>query len=287
MAENLPVPSPVPASRGDRRRARRGVAAGALVLTVFGGGVAGGALAAAVAGNHPAGGTTTSGSVASTRTASTTTDLSTAAAKAARSVVSITVSGGSGRVEGSGIVLSPDGKILTNRHVVSSAASGGAITVRLADGSTASATLLGQSSTLDVAVIRAEGVSGLTPATIGSSDNLRVGDTVLAIGNPLGLENSVTKGIVSALHRTVDSADQNPTDSGDRQPISLTDAIQTDAPTNAGNSGGALVDVDGNVVGLNSAIATSSSSSGSIGIGFAIPIEQAVSAASQIIQAGS
>jgi putative serine protease PepD len=196
------------------------------------------------------------------------------------SVVSVTVSGASGSAEGSGVILRSDGTILTNNHVVEGAGDGGSLRVRFADGRTAAARLVGRDPSTDLAVIRAQGVSGLKPATLGSSAGLHVGDTVLALGSPLGLDGSVTAGIVSALHRTVDLG-------GDGRPgpsASLSDAIQTDAAINPGNSGGPLVDANGAVVGINTAIASlGGGGSGNIGVGFAIPVDEARSVAEQLI----
>jgi putative serine protease PepD len=184
------------------------------------------------------------------------------------SVVAIRVTTASGGGSGSGVVLDSDGTIVTNNHVVDGAQD---VVVSFHDGSTAPATVVGTDPSTDLAVIRAEGVSGLTPITLGTSDAVHVGDSVLALGSPLGLEGSVTAGIVSALHRTVDVGAAG-------SPALLADAIQTDAPINPGNSGGALVDSAGRLIGINSAIATMGSStggqSGSIGLGFAIPVDE-------------
>jgi len=202
------------------------------------------------------------------------------------SVVSITIATSEGSGNGSGIVLSSDGLILTNNHVVASAAqagSGGNLTVTFSNGKNAKAEVVGVDPTTDLAVIRAGGVSGLTPAQLGSSSALSVGQNVVAIGSPLGLSGTVTSGIVSALDRPVragDSASSN----------TVIDAIQTDAAINPGNSGGALVNMAGQVVGINSAIATLGASmggqSGSIGVGFAIPINQARPIAQELIKNG-
>ena len=154
-----------------------------------------------------------------------------------------------------------------------------------ADGRTAPFTVVGTDPASDIAVVRAEGVSGLTPITLGSSANLRVGQDVVAIGSPLGLEGTVTTGIVSALNRPVaaggDASNQN----------TVLDAIQTDAAINPGNSGGALVNMNGELVGVNSAIATlggdsPDAQSGSIGLGFAIPVDQAKRIADELIANG-
>ena len=187
------------------------------------------------------------------------------------SVVRIDVRSGQGGGSGSGIVLSSDGQILTNEHVIAAAGEGADITVSFDDGSRASATVLGSDPLTDTAVIQAEGVEGLTPATIGKSEDLRVGQAVVAIGSPFGLDATVTSGIVSALDRPVGVASDA---SGD---ATIYPAIQTDAAINPGNSGGPLVDTFGNVVGINSSIRTSGSTSGaggSIGLGFSIPIDE-------------
>lgn len=187
------------------------------------------------------------------------------------SVVKIAVTGPEGSGSGSGIILSSDGEILTNDHVVAVAGDSGEITVLFNDGSSAPAEVLGADPLTDTAVIKAEGVSDLTPATIGKSADLQVGEGVVAIGSPFGLESTVTSGIVSALNRPVDVGSD---DQGNRTTYP---AIQTDAAINPGNSGGALVDLAGNVVGINSSIRTASGSTeqgGSIGLGFAIPIDE-------------
>jgi putative serine protease PepD len=201
------------------------------------------------------------------------------------SVVNITTVSGKGAGTGSGIVISSDGMILTNNHVVAGAGQG-SISVTFADGSTADARVVGVDPTTDLAVIQAQGVSDLTPATLGSSADLQVGDQVVAIGSPLGLQGTVTTGIVSALNRPVRTGDAS---TGDQSTV--IDAVQTDAAINPGNSGGPLVDMAGNVIGINSAIATLGDSaggqSGSIGLGFAIPVDQASRVAKELIDSGS
>lgn len=193
------------------------------------------------------------------------------------SVVRIDVRGLQAAGSGSGIVLDTEGHILTNHHVVEAASEGGQIRVSFADGSTAEAEILGADPLTDTAVIRAEGVDDLTPATIGRSEHLDVGQGVVAVGSPFGLDATVTSGIVSALDRPVKVG-------SDGQGNSTTyPAIQTDAAINPGNSGGPLVDMDGAVVGINSSIRTASSSAGSIGLGFAIPIDQVLPIVEQMI----
>ena len=207
-----------------------------------------------------------------------------AAEKVMPSVVQIEVVGSSGSGSGSGIVLSSDGEILTNAHVVSLAGEGGKIMVAFNDGSRARASVVGADRLTDLAVIEAEGVSGLQPATLGKSANLAVGQGVVAVGSPYGLDATVTSGIVSALGRPVEVARDQ---AGNATAYA---AIQTDAAINPGNSGGPLIDMEGNVVGINSSIQTSNSGDGlgqtaqggSIGLGFAIPIDAAMPIVEQI-----
>ena len=203
------------------------------------------------------------------------------------SVVSISVRTASGGGSGTGVVLSSDGLILTNNHVVAAAAQGAQLEVTFNDGKSAEATIVGRDPATDLAVIRASGVSDLTPATLGDSTELRPGQEVVAVGSPLGLQGTVTSGIVSALDRPVRTGGGDPSGS-DR--ATVLDAIQTDAAINPGNSGGPLVNMRGEVVGINSAIATlggGGGQSGSIGLGFSIPITQARAVAEQLIESGS
>ena len=195
------------------------------------------------------------------------------------SVVSITTGNG----EGSGVVISTDGYIVTNNHVVSTA-QGGKVNIIFADGTKATADVVGTDPRTDLAVVKATGVSDLKSATFGDSAQMQVGDTVLALGSPLGLEGSVTAGIISAKDRAIQSGGeeeqqpQSPFGGGQQQqtaPTTMTGLLQTDAPINPGNSGGALVNTNGEVIGINSAIATSGQGSGNIGLGFAIPSNKA------------
>jgi putative serine protease PepD len=216
-----------------------------------------------------------------TRNAAPVVDRSSVAAVAAAvqpSVVDITVGNG----EGSGVVISADGYILTNNHVVESGR-GNSLDVTFNNGKTAKATIVGTDPPGDLALVKAQGVSGLTPAKFGDSDAVQVGDTVLALGSPLGLQGSVTAGIVSALHRTIDEGGQQGAGAGH----SIGDAIQTDAAINPGNSGGALVNMAGEVIGINTAILTSGQgSAGNIGVGFAISSNKAKSTAEQLRNGG-
>ena len=195
-------------------------------------------------------------------------------------VVSIGVVSQAGSGTGSGVVLRSDGYILTNNHVVESAASEGTITVTFTNGTTVPATIVGRDTSYDLAVIKVN-KTGLTTASLGNSASVVVGDTAIAVGSPLGLESTVTSGIISALNR--------PVSAGGSGESSFINAIQTDAAINPGNSGGALVDAQGKLIGINSAIATLPSSSGqtgSIGLGFAIPINQAKRIADELIATG-
>ena len=202
------------------------------------------------------------------------------------SVVSITTGSG----EGSGVVLTADGYIVTNNHVVSTAQDGN-VTVIFADGRKGAAKVVGTDERTDLAVIKADGVSALKAGTFGDSSQIQVGDTVLALGSPLGLEGSVTAGIISAKDRAIQAG------SGEQEPQSpwggqqqqqgsptMTGLLQTDAPINPGNSGGALVNTNGEVIGINSAIATSGSGTGNIGLGFAIPSNKAKQVAEALMQ---
>ena len=195
------------------------------------------------------------------------------------SVVSINVEGPGASVSGSGFVYDPNGRIVTNNHVIEPAADEGRISVSLPDGQDLEATIVGRSPSYDLAVLEVEPVDGLRPATLGRSSGVQVGQEVVAIGSPLGLNATVTAGIISATERPVTAGGQGET--------SYINAIQTDAAINPGNSGGPLVDLDGLVIGVNSAIATvGGPRTGSIGVGFAIPIDQVVTTVSQIIDTG-
>jgi putative serine protease PepD len=192
---------------------------------------------------------------------------------------------------GSGIVVTSDGLIMTNAHVVSTARQAvppdpgsERTTVIFADGHTAPFAIVATDPTSDIAVVRAVGTSGLTPITFGSSADLRVGQQVAAVGSPLGFDGTVTSGIISALDRPVSTA----SNSADR--AAVIDAIQTDAALNPGNSGGALVNANGQLIGMNSANASfgaPSGANGSIGLGFAIPVDEAKRIADELIATGT
>ena len=265
-------------------RLRKGTVA-VLSAAVLGAGALGGA-AVVVLGHDGAG----SSAVAATATAAqvanptTITDVSAVVARVTPSVVQVNVSNGQEQGIGSGVILSADGTILTNNHVVSGVR-GGSLSVTLADGRTATASVVRADEASDLAVIKAEGLSGLTPATLGDSATVKVGDQVIAIGSPGGLQGTVTTGIVSALDREVTIAGEQ----GGRSPFAANEtsggasyhAIQTDAAINQGNSGGPLFDNAGRVIGINSAIYSpvsgSDGAAGSVGIGFSIPVNDAKS----------
>ncbi|HQR79718.1 MAG TPA: trypsin-like peptidase domain-containing protein [Actinomycetota bacterium] len=200
------------------------------------------------------------------------------------SVVSLEVSGGGQAGSGSGFVVSADGYILTNNHVIEAAVDGGSIGVVLQDGTRLTGELVGRNADYDLAVVKVDR-TGLTPVQIGDSNSVQVGDQAIAIGSPLGLEGTVTSGIVSALDRPVTAGGAGGGET------SFINAIQTDAPINPGNSGGPLVNAEGQVIGVNSAIASlgtdSGGQAGSIGLGFAIPINTANRIAQEIIRTGT
>ena len=197
------------------------------------------------------------------------------------SVVSISTRTFSGGATGSGFIIDSSGYILTNNHVISEAAqSGGSIQVSLNDGRNFSAKVIGRDASYDLAVLKIT-ATGLKALQFGDSDAIAVGDSVIAIGSPLGLTGTVTTGIISAKNRAVTAGESN-------SESSFINALQTDAAINPGNSGGPLVDATGAVIGINSAIASlgSVSQTGSIGLGFAIPINQARKTADQLIKNG-
>ncbi|ADT97968.1 S1C family serine protease [Mycolicibacterium gilvum] len=278
-----------------RKRSGSALAAGAIALALVSGGIGGG-VAMLAHPDHSLGGISASGAAPSMPAASVPGgSVEAVAAKVVPSVVKLEVNQGRSTEEGSGVILSSDGLILTNNHVVAAAADNGApgappgaaqTKVTFADGKSSTFEVIGTDPGSDIAVVRAKNVTDLTPIAVGSSADLRVGQDVVAIGSPLGLEGTVTTGIISALNRPVAA-------SGDaRNQNTVLDAIQTDAAINPGNSGGALVNMNGELVGINSAIATMGADAGgpqggSIGLGFAIPVDQAKRIADEIIQTGS
>ncbi|GAA2720085.1 serine protease [Cellulomonas aerilata] len=209
------------------------------------------------------------------------------AASVAASVVAIQVSTASGGGEGSGVIIDDAGHILTNNHVVSGAEND-TVQVTLNDGRLYEATVIGTDPSTDLAIVQIDDApDDLSPAALGDSDGVTVGAPVMAVGNPLGLANTVTTGIVSAVDRPVSASSAEATSTSD---VVVTNAIQIDAAINPGNSGGPLFDAQGRVVGITSSIATLSSGgsqTGSIGLGFAIPVNLAKSVGQQLIEDGT
>jgi putative serine protease PepD len=272
-----PEPAAQPSSGPAPRKGRRiGLTIGAAVAAIAiagGSAVAGGFVALDL---RPAATRTiaTATATGSSSTTATTTSLANVAAAVLPSVVSIETQS----AVGSGVIITADGSILTNNHVVATA-QGSTVQVTFNTGKTATATVVGTDPSHDLAVIKVSGVAGLTPITFADSGSVKVGDTVLAVGSPLGLDGSVTSGIVSALNRTIDVG------ASARSATSLSGAIQTDAAINPGNSGGALVNAAGQLIGINTAIASASSTgeSGNIGVGFAISSNTAKQVAEQLL----
>ena len=217
------------------------------------------------------------------------------AAAVSPSVVAITVQSGQGGGQGSGVIFDTEGHILTNNHVAAGGGQGAQISVTLNDKRTYDATVVGTDPSTDLAVIKlTDAPKDLKAIALGDADAVTVGEPVMAVGNPLGLAGTVTTGIVSALNRPVTTSTEQSGDAQGQQsaePV-VTNAIQTSAAINPGNSGGALVNAGGQLIGINSSIASlgssgnSSSQSGNIGIGFAIPVDQAKSIADQLIASG-
>ncbi|GAB3969968.1 S1C family serine protease [Plantactinospora veratri] len=273
------TPAPGPSGSG---RVGRAVAVGVAALALMvGSGLAGGAIATALD-DSP----TVTNRTYSAAPVINSADLPKIAAQVQDSVVSIST----GSTEGSGVVISADGFVLTNNHVVASA-NGGTVKVFFADGKNAEAKVIGTDPKTDLAVVKAEGVSGLAVAKLGDSDAMQVGDQVLALGSPLGLQGSVTAGIISARDRTIraggEGEQQNPFEQPQQQggASSISGLLQTDAPINPGNSGGALVNTKAEVIGINTAILTAGQGSGNIGVGFAIPSNKA-KAVAEALQRG-
>ncbi|MFI6347676.1 S1C family serine protease [Streptomyces sp. NPDC050560] len=289
-------PAHAPTVHQHHRRRMRGPL-GLLAAVAIAAAAVGGASAYGVqqlTGSHDGGTSTVSGTTVSAGSKGTVAGVAQAASPA---IVEITSTSASGESLGSGVVITKSGQVVTNNHVVTGAST---IKVRTSDGKTYTARTLGTDPDKDLALIQLEGASGLKPATLGDSDALRVGDDVVAIGSPEGLSGTVTSGIVSALNRDVtvpvdddqsQGSGQNGQGSdgqewpfrfggqqfnGDTGSSTTTyKAIQTDASLNHGNSGGALLNMEGQVVGISSAMYSgdqSSSDSGSVGLGFAIPI---------------
>ncbi|MDB0018657.1 trypsin-like peptidase domain-containing protein, partial [bacterium] len=205
------------------------------------------------------------------------------AAQAQPAVVQLNVGGAEGEGTGSGFVISEDGYIVTNHHVAGGVGEDGTVEVVFSDESTATGTLVGSDAGYDLAVVKVNR-DGLPTLPLGSSSDVRVGDVAVALGSPLGLQGTVTSGIVSALERPVTAGGQG------QGSTSFINAIQTDAAINPGNSGGPLLNGSGEVIGVNTAIASLGAvggPGGSIGLGFAIPIDTAQRIVDEIISTGS
>ena len=268
-----------------RRKRRMGVAlivAGTIAASAAAGGIAGNlashnAASSSATSSVPLNNTTVNTPV-SNQTGTPTTTVGQVAKAALPTVVQVSVDSYQGKSVGSGVILSADGLILTNNHVISDAAGGnGQITITFNNGKTAQAAIVGTDSGSDLAVIKAQNVNGLPTAVLGDSDKVQVGDTVVAIGSPDGLQSTVTSGIVSALNRQVTVSSQSSDRFSGGSQVTYK-AIQTDASLNPGNSGGPLLNANGQVIGINSAIYSPTSSynsqGGSVGLGFSIPINQ-------------
>ncbi|MCC4906902.1 trypsin-like peptidase domain-containing protein [Microbacterium sp. cx-59] len=323
----LPIADSTPAAPAARKKSTAGRTVGLLLAAAIVGGAAG--LGGTYAGTSLWGGTTESAaSSPSVVTVNDTTNVNAVtgvAAKVVPSVVTISATSTSGAGTGSGVILSDDGYVLTNTHVVTldGQTSNPTLSVSTSDGKVYSATVVGTDPTYDLAVIKLTDASGLTPIEFADSSNLNVGDNAIAIGAPLGLDNTVTTGIVSALNRSIeiassaapDDASEGDSGQGDSNENGQSESpfqfdfgqgqgqttqssttikisvIQTDAAINPGNSGGALVDDEGKLIGINVAIAssggTSSGQSGNIGVGFSIPSNIAERVANEIIDSGS
>ncbi|TKA10621.1 S1C family serine protease [Actinacidiphila oryziradicis] len=281
-----------PVGPSQRPRGRGRGLVGLLAVVLVAGGV-GGATGAYLSGRDGTGGAAGSVSLpqASLEPGGRAPDsIAAIAARTLPGVVYIHVKGADGEDTGTGFVLDGQGHILTNNHVVEAAAKSGSISVTFNGGQVAAAKVTGRDTGYDLAVVKVSGVSGLRPLTLGDSAAVRVGDPVVAIGAPYGLEGTVTSGIISATERPITAGGQS-----DGTDMSYVDALQTDAPINPGNSGGPLVDAKGQVIGINSAIRSADSASdpfggtsqgGSIGLGFAIPVNQAKRVAEELIATG-
>jgi S1-C subfamily serine protease len=270
-----------------RRAGRLRIGVAGLVAGALIGGGAGAGVVTLLDDPVTAGGTSASAQAVTIQNPETATTATAAAAKAAPSVVTVYVASSSSSGSGSGVVLTEDGFVLTNNHVVAEAGNGGSVQVRTSDGTLYDAAVVGTDPAADIAVLRLDGAENLTPATFADSDKVQVGDVAVAIGAPLGLSNTVTDGIISATNRAVQTGSS-------QDDATVIDALQTDAAINPGNSGGALVNGAGKVVGINTAIATvasgvpgAESQSGNIGVGFAIPSNTAQRIAQEIIKTGS
>ncbi|GAA2579239.1 MULTISPECIES: S1C family serine protease [Streptomyces] len=270
-------------------RGRGGLVAGVLIAALVAGGVGGGLGYGLAKNNDESGSTTVSASDTGGSVKRDAGTVAGVAAKALPSTVTIQAEGSNGEGgTGTGFVFDKQGHILTNNHVVAEAVDGGKLSATFPNGKKYEAEVVGHAQGYDVAVIKLENApSDLNPLPLGDSDKVAVGDSTIAIGAPFGLSNTVTTGIISAKNRPVASSD-----GGADSKASYMSALQTDASINPGNSGGPLLDAQGNVIGINSAIQSTSSGgfgtgqAGSIGLGFAIPVNQAKYVAQQLIETG-
>jgi putative serine protease PepD len=272
-----------PAGQTGRRRPRSAslIAVAALTALVIGGAAGYGGATLAQRGAPSATTASPSAPPGVTRTPVAPAPPSANTVEVAKRVLPATVMIQAGRGTGSGFLIDRDGRIVTNNHVVADAADGSRIRVIFSDGRRLNALLVGRSPSYDIAVIRVSGVASLQPIELGDSDQIQVGEPVIAVGSPLGLPGTVTQGIISAENRPVMVAENAAADS----PTAYINAIQTDASINPGNSGGPLVDAGGRVIGVNSAILTFAASR-NIGLGFAIPINQVATIADLLIKNG-
>ena len=288
-ADQAPLAHPTPyysAPAPKKSRLGAAVIGGAAVTALLGGAV-GGAIGYTAASNSSSEAVATAsvdaGSVGANLATATGNYVVDLAAAVQPAVVQLDVSGTDGAGTGSGFVISPDGYIVTNNHVAGPAGMDGSINVTFADGKTATGKLVGASPDYDLAVVKVDR-TGLESLPMGVSRDLKVGQSVIAIGSPLGLQGTVTTGIVSALDRPVTAGEAQ----GD---TSFINAIQTDAAINPGNSGGPLINAAGEVIGVNSAIASMGAAAGqqagSIGLGFAIPIDTVKRISNELIKNGS
>ncbi len=326
LAEPAPAPEPAPTTTPTRSRPALAPLLGMLTVGALIGGVAGGGVVAAVLASQPG---AVSGAPATPSTITVNdpgdaTMVTAVVAKAMPAVVTLTVGGGGTSGNGSGVILSEDGYVLTNNHVATleGATLEPSIRVTLSDGRIFPATLVGSDPIADLAVVKLEGAEGLPTIEFADSDALNVGDRTVVIGAPLGLAGSVSNGIVSALNRSItvrssavpgqqldvapqpDNGQDAPfdfwdfdvpgTDGTDPRPLSSgtvsLPVIQTDAAINPGNSGGALLDDEGRLIGIVVAIATAGGGqgqSGSIGVGFSIPANFAQRIANELIESGT
>ncbi|MEW2075088.1 trypsin-like peptidase domain-containing protein [Streptomyces sp. NPDC013433] len=279
-----PSPQPAPKSGGGRGR----MLAAVLVAALVAGGAGGGLGYTLAKENDSNGSTTVSASTSGGNVKRDPGTVAAVAAKALPSTVTIEAESSSGEGgTGTGFVFDKQGHIVTNNHVVAEAVDGGKVTATFPNGKKYDAEVVGHAQGYDVAVIKLNSApSDLNPLPLGNSDEVAVGDSTIAIGAPFGLSNTVTTGIISAKNRPVASSD------GSGSQASYMSALQTDASINPGNSGGPLLDAQGNVIGINSAIQSTSNGgfgtgqAGSIGLGFAIPINQAKYVAQELIKTG-